>query len=495
MSEVKTDLKYILIIDESKSSFILAEYYFKQFFSNPLLTASSLSEAKHILDQYGEQISWIVSDLKLGDVPIQEILEFLNQSQIKSVILTGSYSKDWRSMVLSHFIVEYFIKQGRQDYFFVAQFIHSFNQNQHRSIDLLGPLETLKDIHNTLLSQNFAIRHHDSASQYLLKKESDQPPELIILAEDNATALVKLLEHIRQVYPTSQTSIICVLTHKDRDLISQILKAGSTDFFVLPLSREEINGRIRGNLVSRQNLFNVEKILSIKNQLLGNTAHDIKSPLSVLKSGCEMLLSPLLGPLNEEQTSVAEQMSTALNHTLSLLEQLLQASLSESNTSPPDSLQPIEFIQWFQQVLNAHKVAAQDKNVHCVLNTPSEPLKGITIEASPMHLRQVIDNLLDYAINESPAYQEVHITLKTEPPHLTLSVRDFGKGIAPKDLPNIFHPFMPLAGEGKPTAGKSSTRLGMSVVKDIVDAYQWDIQVDSDPDQGTCFTLTLPFKS
>jgi signal transduction histidine kinase len=108
-------------------------------------------------------------------------------------------------------------------------------------------------------------------------------------------------------------------------------------------------------------------------------------------------------------------------------------------------------------------------------------------------IQQVLINLLINARQAMPGGGHITIRLAADPAHATvdLTVRDTGTGIAPDTLPRIFDRFFTTK-SGPDASGKGGTGLGLAFCRDVIEAHQGRIRVESTPGKGTAFTLKLP---
>jgi signal transduction histidine kinase len=106
-------------------------------------------------------------------------------------------------------------------------------------------------------------------------------------------------------------------------------------------------------------------------------------------------------------------------------------------------------------------------------------------------IREAIDNLLSNAIKYSPIGGRITVNAADDGDNTIIGVTDQGAGLSPEDLGRLFGRFQRLS--AKPTAGESSTGLGLSIVKRIVDMHGGEVTAKSDgPGSGSTFTITLP---
>jgi signal transduction histidine kinase len=106
-------------------------------------------------------------------------------------------------------------------------------------------------------------------------------------------------------------------------------------------------------------------------------------------------------------------------------------------------------------------------------------------------IREAIDNLVSNAIKYSPIGGKINVGVTHESSNTVIRIADEGAGLSPEDLGRLFGRFQRLS--AKPTAGESSTGLGLSIVKRIIDMHGGHVTAESSgPGQGSTFTVTLP---
>ena len=104
---------------------------------------------------------------------------------------------------------------------------------------------------------------------------------------------------------------------------------------------------------------------------------------------------------------------------------------------------------------------------------------------------EAIDNLISNAIKYSPIGGKISVLVTHDEDNAIIRITDEGAGLSPEDLGRLFGRFQRLS--AKPTAGESSTGLGLSIVKRIIDMHGGEVTAASPgPGQGSTFTITLP---
>jgi signal transduction histidine kinase len=211
---------------------------------------------------------------------------------------------------------------------------------------------------------------------------------------------------------------------------------------------------------------------------LAGVAHDLKSPLSTLKTGMYMLE-------NEPSEQRRGEIRLSLDRQIGLLNRMVDDLLDATRIEAGQlELRPAEFDlrRLVNDVVRLYVPAAPSHEITARL--PDEP---VVIDADPMRIEQVIRNLVSNAIKFSPSGGPVEVAAEMAADAVVLSVSDRGIGIAPEELQSIFLPFRRRKPSVLPGAG-----LGLSVVRRIVTAHNGTVEVTSEPGTGSTFRVTLP---
>jgi signal transduction histidine kinase len=149
---------------------------------------------------------------------------------------------------------------------------------------------------------------------------------------------------------------------------------------------------------------------------------------------------------------------------------------------------PMDLATVAQQVIDGMRWQADAKRQ--LIEFPAPPADVGLINGDVARLRQVIANLVSNAIKFSPPGETIMVTLTRDEHAVRLSVRDRGAGIPEKDIPRLFAPFQGLATH--PTASESSHGLGLSIAQEIAQRHGGHLYVESQPGDGSTFTIHLP---
>lgn len=245
-------------------------------------------------------------------------------------------------------------------------------------------------------------------------------------------------------------------------------------------NNEELNKKNKALKVANQEL---ESLMQENDGLISMVAHDLKSPLARNLSLIELV--QLEGPVNENQKQSLQIMLKNNKNGIDLIRDLLQMYSMQASYQYK--------MEWFnvQQVgkefLSGFKETVDKKQLEIVADFPAEE---VTFYSDLKLINRILENLFSNAVKFSQKGKKIMLSMKVEAKNLIIICKDEGPGISKAEQALLFKRFQRLS--NPPTAGESSTGLGLSIVKQIVDSLKGDIKVESELKQGTTFTITLP---
>jgi Signal transduction histidine kinase len=243
--------------------------------------------------------------------------------------------------------------------------------------------------------------------------------------------------------------------------------------------------RIENQKVKLENQ-NVELRLAdiAKDKFIGTVSHEFRTPLTSMHGFVELLLDESGDPLTEEQRThlaTVQRGSLRLEGLVNdlLLTAQLQAGPLEMQMMSADA---VEIARLSVESAQAH---AGHKGLRLSLSAPSN---AIPIDADAIRLAQAFDNLISNAIKFTPTGGRVDVAVAQARDRTTLTVSDTGMGLTAAEIERLFEPFF-RTDSAKQIQG---TGLGLPIVKAIVEAHDGTINITSEPNIGTSFTISLP---
>jgi two-component system sensor histidine kinase GlrK len=224
-----------------------------------------------------------------------------------------------------------------------------------------------------------------------------------------------------------------------------------------------------------------------KNRFLSHVSHELKTPLTSIREGAELLADEVVGKLNENQrklASILRENSIQLQKMIENLVNFRGVLLRHSAlyVSPHN-------LNWLvEKVATDHQLAMMAKNIKLELC-----LTELVVSGDEDKLMIIIDNLLSNAVKFSPYGGIIKIILKQDGENAVLDVMDSGPGIDPADKDKIFDPF--YQGQVLPQGYVKGTGIGLSVVAEYVRLHGGKIEIVDGEAKGAHFRVILPMQS
>lgn len=220
-----------------------------------------------------------------------------------------------------------------------------------------------------------------------------------------------------------------------------------------------------------------------RKRLLANLVHEIGRPLGALRMGIEALSHGA-----QHDPDFFAELLTGMDQETRRLQKLLDdlASLHEQVLGVLElDYEEINLNVWMPQMLAPWEQVAAKKRINWTLNL-TQP--SLILQADPLRLAQIIGNLVSNAIKFTPSGGSISVEVGAENEWISIKVNDNGPGIPSSEQENIFVPFM-RGGQGK--RFPQGMGLGLSIVRDLVDAHGGKIMLESDSASGTTFEVWL----
>ncbi|GEC15780.1 ATP-binding response regulator [Nitrobacter winogradskyi] len=231
----------------------------------------------------------------------------------------------------------------------------------------------------------------------------------------------------------------------------------------------------------------LQRANGFKNEILGTVAHDLKNPLGVILGRAEMLAELIgAGSSGDTVTVQINHIRDATRRLIAMVDDLISDAMADAFDITIRH-EPVDVAALVAEVAEANQPPALNKQQTITVSAPA----GQITMCDQDRMREAIDNLVSNAIKYSPVGGRITLLVDHDAGNTIIRITDEGAGLSPEDLGRLFGRFQRLS--AKPTAGESSTGLGLSIVKRIVDMHDGQIRADSGgPGQGAAFTIILP---
>ncbi|MBU1906002.1 MAG: HAMP domain-containing histidine kinase [Candidatus Omnitrophica bacterium] len=219
-------------------------------------------------------------------------------------------------------------------------------------------------------------------------------------------------------------------------------------------------------------------------QFSSNVAHELKTPLTIIKGETELAL--MQKRESQEYQRVIKVTQDEADGMLRIVEDLLLLSRLEYQPQVLN-FERLNFSVFIKGVYEQIKKTAERKNISLKLTGNENP---VLINADEVHLKRMFINLINNAVKFTHPGGRIIITSQRENKKLKVAIKDTGVGIKPQDLEKIFDRF--FHADHLNQDKESGSGLGLSIVQSIIKIHDGDISVESQPQKGSTFTITLP---
>jgi signal transduction histidine kinase len=314
---------------------------------------------------------------------------------------------------------------------------------------------------------------------------------------------LSVVRRVKQEYPSIE--VLVMTGYGKIEEAVEAMKLGASDFILKPF---EIGQML--NAVSRcferivlreenQHLQDINQELSrlneLKEKFLRLTSHELRGPLTILQGYCDLL--PLLTESPTEVKEASEMMSNAVGNLTTIVQNLTLLMSSQSEVLPIQA-QPLDVARVVSLVVEEIKVHAHHRNHVFKVDAPP----SLRIIGDTLRLGQILRELLFNAVKFTPDYGKIWVTLRqlALEESFQLEVQDNGIGVEPDRLGLIFESFY----ESHDTHYHSTSKInfmggglgiGLTLVRDIVNAYGGRIGITSEIGKGTSVWVTLPMQA
>jgi len=247
------------------------------------------------------------------------------------------------------------------------------------------------------------------------------------------------------------------------------------------------DGAIVGVVTVVRDVSREREIDRMKEDFTSSVSHELRTPLTSIKAYTETILRDPNMPEETKQQflTVVDEESDRL---ATLIEDLLEVSRIQSGKAKFKQ-EPVDVAAMAEKVVTALQPLAEKKNIR-LQKSIAENLPELQADAGK--IESVVTNLVNNAIKFTPEAGTVSVKLEHKNEEMVICVSDTGMGIPKESLPKIFDRFYRVHRPGKQIQG---TGLGLSIVSKIVTMHNGRIDVESEVDKGTTFTVFLPLKA
>jgi Signal transduction histidine kinase len=221
-----------------------------------------------------------------------------------------------------------------------------------------------------------------------------------------------------------------------------------------------------------------------KNSLISIVSHDLSTPFATIQIWGQVLENDR-DRFTPEQRKALNRILQAGLYGEELIRRILDVEKSDIGKHKME-LEPIDLYRFMDEVMENFRPVAAKKDIKLHVDYSG---KNLCILSDRQLVSRICENLLSNAIKYTPGGRNVWVGVNDEQDAVSIKIRDEGVGIEKEELPYLFSKYSKISSQ--PTDGESSTGLGLSIVKRIVEELNGTISCESEPGKGSLFTVIL----
>lgn len=314
-----------------------------------------------------------------------------------------------------------------------------------------------------------------------------EPPDIVLL--DNKMGGISGIDVLTWINERDLDLMAIMITaYASIETAITATKQGAYDFLPKPFTPAELKVSVRQAsehlLALRQTRALEEEKRRVRFQFISVLAHELKAPLGAIEGYLYLLRDGTGMDDPKVYERVVERSLVRLSGMRKLIYDLLDLTRLESGQKKRE-LAPTSVIEAARTAIETMTPDADARGIVIDLEAEGE----ITLEADRGELEIIFNNLISNAVKYNRDNGRVTVRLKESPEEVLISVTDTGIGMTPEEVEKLFGEFVRIKNDR--TRNILGSGLGLSIMRKIASLYGGEVSVESVPDQGTTFTVTL----
>jgi len=333
----------------------------------------------------------------------------------------------------------------------------------------------------------FEVRHVATGEEALEAIQAAPPDILLLDHKLPGISGLDVLERLRG----RQDEILTVMITAYASLETAVTatKRGAYDFLAKPFTPEELTGVVRKTaqhlLLQKQARQLAEEKRRMRFEFISVLAHELKTPINAVEGYLRIIRDREAGDDQAVYDHMIRRSLVRLEGMRKMILDMLDLTRIEAGTRKREMSQ-VDLSALAAEILETHAPAAAEKNIALCLQAP----EGLALWGDRDELAIMLNNLVSNAVKYNRPEGEVDVVMSAASQAVTLSVADTGIGMTTEEATRLFEEFSRI--KNAKTRDILGSGLGLSIVKKLVTLYDGTLKVESTPDVGTTFTVTLP---
>lgn len=244
---------------------------------------------------------------------------------------------------------------------------------------------------------------------------------------------------------------------------------------------------IKSSRTVEREIQRLNRIENYRKEFIGDISHELKTPIFAIQGFIETLLN---GALEDEEVNrdFLKKAMRNVNRLIYLTKDLMEISKLETGELKSE-IEEVYLYEVLNDIIESLNYKAEKENVELIINDFD---KNVQVKADKNQVKQVLINLIENGIKYNVPGGKVEVTVFTkpkQPERIFISVKDTGIGIDEKDIPRVTERFFRV--DKSRSRERGGTGLGLAIVKHIMEAHGEKFDIESEPNKGSKFTISL----
>jgi len=360
--------------------------------------------------------------------------------------------------------------------------------------DMSACVQLINDVTHRMLSSFPSQEGAFASTDYLLEYQNENVGKLTIshygpffYQEDDLVFINQLQLILLIIAMVSILSSVLVGLHFAKTYTKPLL-------ITIDATKNIASGHYESKIEDTSNILEVSELIDsvnhlskslsqqdhIKRQISADVAHELRTPLSTLQIMVEAMLDGIISSDQKRIKSIHDEI-IRLTNIVKDLEQLNQVEIFAKELD----YQTFDIKELILECVSSLEIMQNEKHIVTHVNSDS-----IIIEADKARLNQVMYNLIVNAYKYSDEHSQLTINVQSNDAYITLIIMDTGIGIPEDSIPYLFERFYRVDSSRSRESGGSG--IGLTIVKQFVEAHHGNIEVESEVGVGSTFTIVLP---
>jgi two-component system, sensor histidine kinase and response regulator len=333
---------------------------------------------------------------------------------------------------------------------------------------------------------DFRVSQAESGEAALALIETDVPDIILLDYKLPGISGLDVLQTLKE--RKLDVLVVMITAYASLETAVQATKTGAFDFLAKPFTPEELRATVHKTtkhcIVQRQAAKLAEERRQIRFEFLSVLAHELKSPLAAVEGNLFILRDHLVGDTIGAYDHLVNRSLIRLEGMKKLIFDLLDLTRIESGQKKR-SLAAVDVCAIARQSIETHGALAAEKHVTVFFDGD----QAAQLNADAGEIEIIFNNLVSNAVKYNKDGGSVAISVRDQGQVIVIAVKDTGIGMAPEEVARLFGEFTRI--KNAKTMNILGSGLGLSILKRLSHLYGGQVQVESVPDEGSTFTVTL----